>query len=561
MIKNLINTIKTNNTFHFLFLLLLLTIPSFVTLFQPGYFGMHDDLQIMRIYEMDLCFKDNQFPCRWVPDMGYGYGYPLFNFYPVMPYYLGELIYRLGFSLIWSVKINFILSFLVSAITMFFLSRKFWGNLGGLLSALFYIYAPYHAVDVYVRGALAESWSLAWAPAVFLSIYLVIKEGNVKNILFLAASVALFLTSHNPMALIFTPVMAIWALIHLWQTKKFNNIFKLFQGSLWGLGLAAFFTLPVLFEGKLVHLETLFIGYFNYLAHFVGLNQLFISSFWGFGGSIWGPNDGMSFQIGFLHWGAVLITTLAGLLLWNKKRNLSVIVFFFIGVFWFSTFLIHPRSNPIWEKITILQTLQFPWRILALVIFSSSFLVGSLISLPVVKIKLNIALFIASLVGMLFLYQPYFMIEKPIPLTDREKLSGALWDLQRTAGIFDYLPKTAKFPPGKAVPESVEILSGTATVNNFKKGTNWLSFTIESSTGAKLKLPVIDFPEWKIFVDEKQIQFDNKNDLGQPTFDISSGKHQIFAKLFDTPIRTMANLISAISFILVIKVLLRLNKK
>ena len=45
-------------------------------LLMPGYFPMHDDLQMMRQLEMDKCFRDGQIPCRWVPDMGYGYGFP-----------------------------------------------------------------------------------------------------------------------------------------------------------------------------------------------------------------------------------------------------------------------------------------------------------------------------------------------------------------------------------------------------------------------------------------------------------------------------------------------------
>ncbi|QQG43529.1 MAG: hypothetical protein HYW45_00730 [Candidatus Daviesbacteria bacterium] len=562
MISNLIKT----TTFKWLMLVLLLSIPSFSTLLQPGYFGMHDDLQVMRIWEMDFCFRDGQIPCRWVPDMGFGFGYPLFNFYPVMPYYLGELIYKFvsiftnTMALIVSVKILFILSFLVSAVSMFFLGRKFWGNLGGLLSALFYVYAPYHSVDVYVRGAMAESWSLAWTPAVFLAIYLSIQKPILKNILFLAVSTGLFLTSHNPMALVFTPLMAVWALLWIWQERKLSVIIKLVVAALWGWGLSAFFSLPVLLEGKNVHLETLFIGYFNYLAHFVDLNQLFISTFWGYGGSIWGPSDGMSFQIGWLHWGTVLACLIAGALLWRKERQMSLILFLFGLSFWGAAFLMHPRSNFIWEKITILQTLQFPWRLLAVTIFSSSFVAGSLVALPLSK-KLRSGLAVVMVVALLVLYQGFFKIERPIPLTDQEKLSGALWDLQRTAGIFDYLPKTAKFPPGSAALETAEILEGQALVTNFQRGTNWLFFNIESSSSATVRLPVIDFPIWKVFLDQKQISFDNKNDLGQPTFVVPAGKHTVFAKLFDSPIRSLANIISFLSLSAVFIAVYKLIKK
>lgn len=552
--------IKKKPTEFWLVLVLLFSIPSFASLLQPGYFGHHDDLQIMRIFEMDKCFKDGQIPCRWVPDMGFGYGYPLFNYYPVMPYYLGELIHFLGFSLIWSVKIDFILVFIVSAISMFFLARTFWGNLGGFMSTLLYLYAPYHSVDIYVRGAMAEAWSLAWTPLVFLFIYRVVMQGGLKNIVGLAVFLSLFLISHNPMALVFSPIMVAWALLFIIYYKKYKSIYSLVISGVWALGLAAFFTVPVLLEGKFVHLETLFIGYFNYLAHFVGLNQLFISTFWGYGGSIWGPDDGLSFQIGYLHWGAILLFLPLIYFFWKKIRINSFILIFLFLVFWFYAFLMHPRSNFIWEAVPILQNIQFPWRLLAITIFVSSLYAGSIFTLELNK-KLKKLLVVITIIGIGIVYLQYFHIEKPIPLTDQQKLSGALWDLQRTAGIFDYLPKTAKFPPGGPALERIEVISGVATTSGFMRGTQSLKFSSDSTTSAVVRLPIIDFPEWRLFVDGKQTAFDNKNDLGQPTFELGPGKHEVYAKLFNTPVRIISNSISLISFTILLYFLYKLKKR
>ena len=547
-----------NNITRWLIIVVLFSVPSFATLLQPGYFGMHDDIQTMRVYQMDKCFKDLQIPCRWVPDMGYGYGYPLYNYYPVMPYYLGQVIHFLGVNFIWTVKILFMLSFIISAITMYLLSRTFWGNFGGLISSIFYVYAPYHAVDVYVRGAMAESWSLSFAPLVFLMIYKTIQKGSIENILLLAVSIALFLMSHNPLALVFTPIMIIWALIFIVSSKNFKSIVVLSMGGLWGLGLAAFFTIPVILEGKLVHLETLFIGYFNYLAHFIDLNQMFVSRFWGFGGSIWGPEDGMPFQIGWLHWGTTLLAIPISLFFGKKDKVKTLIILFAVAVFWVSAFIMHPRSNPIWEVITILQTIQFPWRILAVTIFVSSFIVGSIFALPM-RHQLKWILFAAFLLGIVVLYIPYFKIEKPLYVTDADRLagSGAFWDLQRTAGIFDYLPKSAPFPPAGPAPENIEVMSGFATVKNLQKGSNFFKFEVESTSGAHLRLPIIYFPNWKVSVNNKDTSFDIKNELGQPTFEVKEGNHQVYARLYNTPLRNITNIISIVSFAAVVYIVWR----
>ncbi len=64
---------------------LLLTLSLLWPLMAGPYFTHHDDVQVIRLYEMDKCFKDHQIPCRWVPDLGGLYGYPIFNYYAPMP--------------------------------------------------------------------------------------------------------------------------------------------------------------------------------------------------------------------------------------------------------------------------------------------------------------------------------------------------------------------------------------------------------------------------------------------------------------------------------------------
>src|SRR5258708_5359335 len=89
-------------------LIALLSILIVWPLFLPGYFSHHDDLQVMRIFEMRRCFTDLQIPCRWVPDMGYGNGFPLFNYYSVFPYYIGGLL-------------SYVFGYIISAKILFFI--------------------------------------------------------------------------------------------------------------------------------------------------------------------------------------------------------------------------------------------------------------------------------------------------------------------------------------------------------------------------------------------------------------------------------------------------------
>ena len=85
---------------------------------------MQDDLQAFRVQQMVKCLKDLQIPCRWVPDMGYQYGYPQFNYYPPIIFYLGGILNILGIQIIDVVKIIFILPILLFYQTIYFTLRN-----------------------------------------------------------------------------------------------------------------------------------------------------------------------------------------------------------------------------------------------------------------------------------------------------------------------------------------------------------------------------------------------------------------------------------------------------
>src|SRR4030042_3944603 len=87
-------------------ILLILIFPTILPLTKPGFFTMHDDQQVVRLYELDQALAAGQFPARWVKDLGFGYGYPLFIFYPPLVYYLGEVFHLLfGATYILSIKL------------------------------------------------------------------------------------------------------------------------------------------------------------------------------------------------------------------------------------------------------------------------------------------------------------------------------------------------------------------------------------------------------------------------------------------------------------------------
>lgn len=544
-----------------LILLFLLTIPAFRDTIAPGYFPMHDDLQATRQLLIDKCFKDGQFPCRWSLDLGYGYGYPLFNFYPPLPYYIGQVIHWVGFSFLDTVKILVILNFVISGLTMYLLAQAFWGRWGGLVAGIFYIYAPYHAVDVYVRGAINEAWALTWFPAIFWGLYRLIVTNKWYYVPFLAFFTALLMLSHNPMLMIFTPSVFIWGGFWLLVKRNFKVLPKLVASGIWALGLAAFFTLPVIFEQKYAHVESLISGYFNYLAHFATVSELFISTKWGFGSSELGPVDGLSFQIGYLHWILALISLITAILIFKKKRSVSLMIFIVFFMTLFYTFMSHERSSFIWSRISSLQYLQFPWRFLTMSIFGTSFLAGSiamLFHMDTIK-RLKVPAIAVLILTTIVLYQDYFRWRTHYPdMKDQDKFSGATWKLQITSGIFDYLPIWAPLPPANPPRGDANFYGGVGHVEKIFKNSIKQKYQVSVKKPGVFQLETFYFPGWKYFVDNKEISVDPTEDkeLGRPRINLVPGEHLVVAKFTNTPVRTFGNSVSLISWLVLLGLLI-----
>lgn len=544
--------VLTQKDSHYLFALLVFALPVVVSLIRPGYFPMHDDLQVMRLYEMGQCFADFQIPCRWVPDMSFGNGQPLFNFYPPFVYYLGSFFRFFGLSLIVTVKLLFVLGLILPAFFTFFLLRQFWQGLESLAGAVVSLYAPYLAVDVYVRGAMAESWALVLLPASLWAITRLVKEGTPGWIAATALAVGALFTSHNILALIAAPILVAWGLLLVFLEKqaRLRSFGQLAIAGLWAGGISAFFTLPALVEKNLIKVENLTSGYFAYQTHFVTIRQLLFERSFGYGPSRFGPVDDLSFQAGWPHWWLAFLAVGVGLfLLMKKKREVGLVTLFFAALFWGSLFATHARSFYLWNFIPTLAYVQFPWRFLSLAILASGGAAASLLGvLPTQKWKFSLAAAIMMLaVGFNFAY--FRPVSWFTYMTDQIKLSGADWRSQVGATLLDYLPRTAEVEPLDLAPEQAEVIGGLAFLTKIEKTSRTFSFKAQVKEDAVLEIPVIDFPGWTVFVNGEKVDHGNTNRLGRIQLGLEEGNYLIEGKFGNTPVRTAGNLISLLSLL------------
>lgn len=530
---------------------LLLTVPILTAILRPGFFPVHDDFSPIRVFEIDKCVKDGQLPCRWSPDMGFGYGYPEFNYYAPFPYYVMEGFHLLGAGYLDSVKIFIVLITLISAVGMFLLASTLWGDIGGIVSTIIYIYLPYRAVDIYVRGAIGELVVFAILPFLFWAARGV-AVGKKKNLIWLVICLAILFTSHNIGIVIVVPALVLW-FASMGRIKKTALFFLAF---IWAFGLSAFFLIPAWFEKNLVHIDTLTSGYFNYLAHFLDIKQILFSTHWGYGVSQLGPNDDINLSVGIVQWILPALGLLLALFTLVKHKfaikslfhniNLQFVVLVFIG--FVSLFLTHSKSTFIWDAIPFMKYIQFPWRFLLLAGFSFS-LAGGYIVKFFEKGKYVGLLVVLLFVVSYLLYGGFFKPKEWLFINDAEKFSGQNWIKEITASIYDYLPVAAEKAPDFEAKSEPVFVGGTGVVLAGKKGTNWQDWDVKvDSLTANLQLQVYDFPDWQVLVDGKKSSINSNNEHGLVTVALVSGSHKISGRLMDTLIRTISNIISLVGF-------------
>jgi hypothetical protein len=554
---------KKNNFLIDIFLLLIISIPSFISLLNPYYFTIHDNQHPVRLYLLNEAINQGYLYPRWVDKLTFGFGDPLFNFYPPLVYYLALIFYRLGFSLIWSIKLVFIFGFILSTLSMFFLAKKFFSKPVAFLASGLYNYLFYHAVNAYVRGALADFFTMAIIPFLFLTIINLYQKPNLKNSLFFGLLLSFLILTHQLIAFSTFFFLFFLFLFYWFLSKERFLFFKYFLiGFIFGLSLSSFYWLPMFFEKQFTFLDKELGGYRD---HFIYPYQFWYSP-WGFGASIKGIEDGMSFQIGkvpiFLI-GVSFVFFLIYLFKARKKDSWLLFNFFlFIFLMIFGLWMTTSYSNILWRNFKMLWSLQFPWRFLAptsvfvaLTAASGIYFLERLIKFK--KIIWIICLFLIVLT--IFKYYQYFKPQNYLHVSDNDLVTDEeiIWKQSKT--VLHFIPKGVKAKQNeygvyilnidkKNLPKNLfEIKKGKAKVKVLENRFQDKKFFIDAQKPTIFQLNTFNFIGWQAYLNGKKIQIDDKNDYKLITVFIPKGKYNLEFRFEDTLVRKIGNYLSLLS--------------
>jgi hypothetical protein len=488
-----------------------------------------------RMVEFARAVGDGQVPPVWAPDLGSGHGQPLFEFAPPLVHVAALPFQAAGLHLADGLQLAVAALHVLGAAAVYRLGRRMGSRVTAGAGAAAWLFAPYTALDLYVRSAFAEATAVAVAPLALLALMRAVDRPSPARAALAGAAVSLVLVGHNGAALLLLPALALLAGVAAHRSPR---ALAASAGALaLALGLSAFFWLPAMAEKGFVQVDLLRQDFLRWSEHAVFPHQLLWSP-WGHGFSVPGDNDGMSFALGPLH---LLLAAAGTVIAWratDRRRRVEVAALAAVAVLgaWLAT----SWSAPLWSRVETLQYLAYPWRALLL-----PGLCLPLLALPAFerlgprKTVAATALLVAFNLphtepkGYLTFddeyYAPASIAEKGINTTTRE----------------EYTPRWVERRP----PWSPARLRGVEVRRESLRSARQ-EFEVQAPAATEVETATFYYPGWTVEVDGVGVPVSPAPVDGTMRFSLSPGPHRVVLALGSTPLRRAARTATAASLVL-----------
>jgi len=538
-----------------LMLLLAVALAASVPLWGPGIVntrgGGDSPFLLQRVHQMAANLRAGVFPVRWMPDAAYGLGYPFFSYYAALPYYLAGLLVVVGLDILTAIKITQTLGFLAAALAMYGWMRRLTANRwGAWLGAVAYTVAPFHLVNVYVRGdSLSEFYAFIFYPLILWALDL--PEGRPLRRAGIALAYAGLLLTHNISAFIFTPFVLLYVLMRRrpdWRTLGDLSALGL------GLLLSAWFWLPALGESNLAQLGAVTQGYFHYTNHFRARNLVQNCFFFDY--SLSSPERtpfamGLPQAVGAAVGGLVLLVRLVAIVGAGLAPAPSLLLGLVI-----STLMITPLSKPLWDHLPLLPMVQFPWRFLSVQALFAAAVLGMVpypTSSPRRRQGWGEAL--CGLILMAAVLVPLYPDRLPIGPEDVTRERLLLYELFTgnigTTIRHEYLYRAVVPCPftsdaviePDAPPRAIPLDGARLEAEQVESAPTRQVWRV-AGEGGGIAFPILYWPGWRARVDGEPVDVGPVEGSGYLALRVSPGEHTVVLYLGRTPVRALAEGVS-----------------
>ena len=540
-------------------LLVLISLLPVISIFRSGsYESGNLSLHVTEAIAFYKSLSEGILIPRWAGNLNATYGYPAFMFIYILPYYIISLFHFIGFSFLDSAKVFLALSFIFSGATMYLWIKDELNELAGFIAGIFYLFAPYHLVDLHFRVDIGEVLAFVFLPLALLLTKKIIEKKSINLIVAQGIVFALLILSHPAVSLASVPLIIAYAIFCKVREKQKNYkalVLSLLSLTL-GILISAFSWLPTIWDIRYTNQSIL-----SQNIAFPDLSQ-FIYSPWRFGLLFQGPRGELSFVIGYIQIALIIYSLL--LIFEGKIRNKkSSLLKFMLGGFVIYFFMMQSQSQSLWFIIPFIKNFQFAYRLLFFTSVFTSVIAAYLLyklknkKLIVVICFLAIATTILNWGNRLTIpaiNDTYLTKQLSLSTAQGEGLTQAepIWTdpLHPWIGV---IPKN-----------HLEVLNGKADIKQLSRTVNLHTYSVSIQSSSLMRENTLYFPGWNLYVNGKHYPtIISKNyPKGVIEFKLPKGNYNISLVFEDTTIIKASEIISILSLLLMLGLLLspKLNR-
>lgn len=538
---------KKINLFVLLFFISILPI---ISILRPGAYESGDfNIHIYRSMEFYKSLSEGNLIPSWAMNLNATYGYPLFSFNYILPYYLISFFHFTGFSFVASLKAFLILNLILSGIFMYFFSKYlFKEKLSAFAASIFYIFAPYHLISLHFKITIGEILSFTLIPLLFLFIQRLIKEKKYIYLILSGLILGLISLSHIYISIILFPIISSYIVYKLYINKK--SLLYICLILLINLCISLFQIIP-----SLIYNNSLFTS-----VNPVNISALYYPNIidllyapWRFGLLFQGPKGELSYLIGYTQLFIIIFFVIS--LLKNKltKRYKKDIFFWLFFIFIF-IILMNPISKYFWSSLPMIGSAG-PHRLLILITFFVSVLSGYFVLINRKK-EVFIYTIIILTIGTTILNWGQ---RRVIPQINDNSLKNNL-PLSTAKGEAHFYANSkwvnSKNPWFYKIPNNnIEIIEGEGTIKILSRSSTKHVYEISAKSNVLLKENTLYFPGWTAYSSGKNINLSPDNN-GVINLSLSKGNHVLYLTYSDLQLFSLSKILSEVSLVLIFMYLL-----
>lgn len=534
-------------------LLIIVSILPIISIFRNGDYESGDfNIHIYRTMSFYDSLKEGIFMPSWAAELNATYGYPLFIFNYPLPYYLLSFIHFLGLGFITSMKLFLAFNLILSGIFMYLFSKDLFKNSKScFIASVFYIFTPYHLIDLHFKVVIGEILAFTLLPLIFFFVQRFYVKRNFIFLLLAAAFFAFLVMTHAVIAFFAAPIMLAYIIFLNKDHFKNGLIQSVFVFTIAGIISLYVWLAPFIFNQytfiQRTHLNTVY---------FPIIKELLYSPYrWGF--LFQGPNGQIPFLVGYTQI-FVLIMTLILLVLKKMPNKNSTDQKFWLITSITIIFLITPYSKFLWEHFSFVKAAG-SHRLLLLLTFTISILSGFL-SVAFAKKKFLINMLIIITIGYTILNWGQ---RRVIPEINDNILRANLWKSTSEGEAHFYAntkwvdvkhPWFSKLPKG-----NIEIIKGKGEIKTLNRTSTKHTYIVSAKTPLNLTENTLYFPGWKAKSNGNDIAL-TPNYLGVTTLTVPKGLQLLELTYNDISFYKISKIISALGF-LVVLIFMKLTKR